>query len=161
MSAVLVNDGRVLLAEAIKNRPSFLGLGTGEAAWSDDPPPPPASLLELVTPVGYKAAKQVSYVTPDEAGEIVLPTGKYNYSETPTNYLYYKFDLDYADGGTSDLREWHVYVDAATVVDLPVAQTWFTPEQMQVRGRLLLAERRKPMPFDSTVRAVFEFVVIF
>lgn len=161
MSAVLVKDGRVLLAEAIKNHPTFLGLGTGEAAWGDQPPLPPTSLLELVAPIGYKAAKQVSYVIPDETGEIVLPVGTYSYSETPTNYLYYKFDLDYADGGTADLREWHVYVDAATVADLPAAKTWFTPEQMQERGRLLLSERRKPMPFDSTVRAVFEFVVIF
>ena len=157
MSAVLVNDGRVLLAEALKDRPVLFGIGGGLSEWGEEEPPAAAlDSIGLVTPIIYKSAHVVQYVTPSPTGEVVLASGRYAVSETPTNHLNFQLMLDYGDV-TEDVREIHVYVDPT----LAAGQQLFTPTELESTGRLLVSERRKALTFDGNVGAMINQVVTF
>ncbi len=161
MSAVLVNDGRILLAQALIDRPAYFGIGAGSADWgTSEPPTAGLEQINMVTPIGYKLAHVVQFVRPDEAGDIVLTSGRYALSEQPTNHLNYRLRLEYGEV-MQDVREIHVYVDTQLVSGLPVGQRYFAPEDVAKTGRLLLAERRKPLFFDGTVGAEINLVVTF
>lgn len=165
MSSVLVNDGRVLMAEALQPLPCLFGLGTGNRAWdSENPEPINLDANQLIAPLGYKKAHAVHFVTPvtdpAEPADIVLNTGRYRISSTPTRYLNYVLKMDYTDV-VNEVREYHLYCNPTLQAGLPIGQTWFTPEQVENVGRLLLSERRKSLTFDGTMGAWINFVVVF
>lgn len=161
MSAVLVNSGRILLAKAIKPRPAFFGIGSGDEAWGEDEPPATEmDRLEMLSPIGFKQAHAVNYVTPDADGELVLSNGTYAFSDTPTNHLNYQLRLNYGEVEDA-IREIHVYVDTTVDDSLPAGQRYFDESHITSLGNLLLVERRKPLHFDGTIGAEINMVVTF
>lgn len=160
--ATLTTSGRAGLATAIAGRNLFLGVGSGQASWdTNGTPPENINSSALIAAVGFRKASQVSFVTPAAQGSIVLPNGRYNLVESPTNYLYLRFTLDFTDASTVTIRETGVMLDTLPSTGLPAGQMFFTPLQVQSPGTLYLLENVPAIIRTPATRETFEFVLTF
>lgn len=160
--ATLVTTGRAGLAASVAARDIILGLGAGDANWDTvGAPPEDISRTGLLSPVGYRKPAQVSFVTPDAAGGISLPSGRFSISVAQTNYLYLRFSLDFEDVSTATIRETGVFLDAVTNPGLPVGQMFFLPAEVTTPGTLYLLEHVAPIIRTPATRETFEFVLTF
>lgn len=161
MAAVLTTSGRTAIATAIKARTAHMAWGSGTSSWGSTPPDPPGSATALVAEVARRKATQVDYCTPDAAGAIVVPEGRFTVSASPTNCLYFKFHFEFSEGVGSTIREQAIFLDTVAAAGVPAGQFYLLPAQVQSPGTLLVLERRAPIVREATTRQLFEFVVIF
>lgn len=159
--ATLVTSGRTAIAASVKDSPIFMGWGTGLTAWDTTPVPEEVSKAELVAPVGYRKLTESAFCTPDAAGGIVVPTGRFSISATPTNHLYLRFTFDFEDSPTAIIRETGVFLNTVTHAGLPIGQFYFAPGQVTNVGTMLLAENIARINRTPATRETFEFVVTF
>jgi hypothetical protein len=160
--ATLTTSGRAGLAAAIAARNIYLGLGSGSSSWdSSGTPPENISQTALLAAVGFRKAAQVAFVTPNAQGSISLPSGRYNVSQSQTNYLYLRFTLDFADAGTATIRETGVMLDTVPNVGLPAGQMFFSAAQVSNPGTLYLLEHVPAIIRTPATRETFEFVLTF
>lgn len=159
--AILTNSGRIAMAMSVKAQPIQLGWGSGDAAWDTTPQPEQITATALVNEIGRRAASYVAYCEADEAGEIIVPTGRFRETPTPTKHLYMRFAFDFTDAPTSAIRELGVFVGAALVSGLPAGQMYFEPAHVASPGMLLVVEHIPKFERSAFVRQTFEFVVTF
>lgn len=157
--AILTTSGRTAMAVAVASKPIHLAWGQGDAAWDTTPVPEPVSATALVDEVGRRVATSIGYCTPDPAGEIVVPTGEFTASATPTNHLYLRFNFDFADASDKAIREAAVFIGTQVIEGLPIGQKYFLPSQIADGGILLALERFTKITRSPTVRQSFEFVL--
>ena len=159
--AILTNSGRIAMAISVKAQPIHMGWGSGDAAWDTTPQPESIDSVALLNEIGRRKAAYVAYCQPDEAGAIIVPTGRFTETETPTKHLYMRFALDFTDAPTSTIRELAVFVGTQTLPSLPVGQMYFTPSELVSAGTLLVIEHIQKFERSASVRQTFEFVVTF
>lgn len=157
---ILTKSGRIVIAESISERPLHLAWGKGDGAWVTPPAEDPDA-TELQDEVGRRVPDQVAYVVPDAAGLIVLPTGKFSLSVTPTNHLYMTFRFDFLEAQGEVIQEVGVFAGTVVNTGLPPGQEYFTPAQVQTPGRLLHLENLSPIFRSPAVRESFEIVISF
>ena len=158
--AVLTTVGRAALAAAVKARPLHLAWGTGDPAWDANPIPELLSATELLNELGRVEATVVGYATPDENGEIQVPTGTFTASEAPTNYLHLHCDFGFDDAPNDALREAGLFMDSVIVEELPAGQRYFVPAELEDPGSLLALEYFPKVERSALVRQSFEFVLV-
>lgn len=172
--ATLTHSGRAAIAFAISQRPLHLAWGSGEAAW-DSPDATLPSLLQataLVNEIGRRTPGTISFVWPDEAGEIVIPISvgaegavqeaRYRMAPTgqPTPYLYVQTHFDYSDASNAVIREMGLFMDTGFVPGLPEGQRYFMPTDIASPGLLLAAQIILPCINRSpSVRQTVAFVL--
>lgn len=156
--AILTTSGRIAIAKAIQNENIHLAWGSGDPSWDTTPAQEPLSATGLVTEVGRRKASVVGYCTPDDQGEIITTNGRFQPSQTPTQYLFFRFAFDFTDGGEATIRELGVFVGTVTDPDLPSGQMYFLPGQIVSPGTLLLIERITAVPRSPSVRTTYETV---
>lgn len=157
---ILTKSGRVVIAESIAARPVHLAWGSGDGSWVT-PPSEDSNATHLQTEVGRRVATEVTYVVPDVAGDIILSTGTYSRSVTPTNQLLVVTNFEFADAQSSVIREVGIFVGTETVGGLPVGQTYFSPSEIADPGRLLHLENIAPIFRSPAIRENFEIVITF
>lgn len=157
---ILTKSGRIVIAESIAERPLHLAWGLGDGAWTSPPSEDPDA-VELQDEIGRRVADQVSYVVPDPVGLIVLPTGRFSLSVSPTNHLLVTFRFDFLEAQGSVVREIGVFAGTVVNTGLPPGQEYFTPAQIQAPGRLLHLENLSPIFRSPAVRESFEIVISF
>jgi len=160
--ATLVTTGRAGLAASVAARNIFLGVGAGDVQWDSlGTPAENISSTGLASALGYRKTAQVSFVIPAAEGAIVLPSGRYDVSQTQTNYLYLRFTLDFEDINSSTIRETGIFLDAVTGEGLPPGQMFFSPSQVTAQGTLYLLEHVAAIIRTPATRETFEFVLTF
>ena len=159
--AILTNSGRVAMAQSVKAQPIHMAWGSGDPTWDTTPVPESISASALLSEVGRRKATYVAYCEPDAAGEIIVPTGRFKETATPTKHLYMRFGFDFTDAPTSTIRELAVFVGTLTNPSLPAGQMYFTPAQVTDPGLLLVIEHIPKFDRSAAVRQTFEFVVTF
>ena len=159
--AILTQSGRTALAEFVASQAIFIGWGRGDISWGDNPPDEQVISTTLLDAFGYRKASRIKFCQPDTNGEIEVPTGKFTLTETPTNHVYLEFNFDFDNGLGETIREVAVMVGSEAKAELPAGQYYFTPQQLESIGRLMLLEHRKPLFRDQGVRETFEFVLSF
>lgn len=159
--ATLVTSGRTAIAASVKDGDIFMGWGSGDVAWDTTPVPEEVSKTALLAPVGYRKLTESAFCTPDPAGGIVVPTGRFAISATPTNHLYLRFTFDFEDSPTAQIRETGVFLNTVTQAGLPLGQMYFAPGQVTTVGTMLLAENIARINRTPATRETFEFVVTF
>lgn len=157
---ILTRQGRVVIAESIAARPLHLAWGVGDGAWNA-PPSESLDATALMSEVGRRTATEVGFVVPDTAGEIVLPTGTFTRSITPTNHLYCRIAFDFADAPSSVIREVGLFSNTQVVAGLPLGQNYFLPAEVASPGRLLHLENLVPIYRSPSIRPSFEIVITF
>lgn len=158
--AVLAKSGRVVIAESISTRTIQAAWGTGDGAWTT-PPAENVDDIGLINEIGRHSATVVAFVVPDVVGDIVLPTGTFSLSGTPTNHLYVKTNFDFADGAGQVIREMALFVGGTVVTGLPPGQVYFSPAEVLTPGRLLHLEHFEPIFRSPAIRESFEVVITF
>ena len=161
MAAILTLSGRTAIAVAIKARTAHMAWGSGNAGWGSTPPSPATTDTALVAEIARRKASQVEYVTPDPSGTIVVPSGTYSISATPTLALYYKFFFEFSEGVGQTIREQAIFIDTVAAAGVPAGQFYLLPAEVQTPGTLLVIQRTAPIVREITTRQLFEFVVTF
>lgn len=159
--AILTNSGRVAMAQSVKAQAIHLAWGSGSAAWDTTPVPESIESSALLAEIGRRKASYVAYCAPSETGEIIVPTGRFTESQTPTKHLYMRFAFDFTDAPTSTIRELAVMVGSVTNPALPAGQMYFAPAEVTSPGTLLVIEHIQKFERSASVRQTFEFVVTF
>lgn len=157
---ILTKSGRVVIAESIAARPLHLAWGSGDGTWTT-PPAEDVNAAALQNEVGRRTATEVAYVVPNPSGDIVLPSGTFSRSVTPTNNLYVRASFDFADASGSVIREVGIFAGTATQTGLPPGQSYFPPSQVTDPGRLLHLENITPIFRSSAIRESFEVIITF
>lgn len=157
--AILTNSGRAALAAAIVAKPIHMAWGSGDAAWDTTPVAVTTSATALVSEIGRRTATQIKYCTPQTGGDLVVPTGEFTESLTPTKYIYLRFNFDFVDAPVAAIREVAVFSDTQLVSDLPSGQRYFTPSNVASPGILMVIERIPRFDRSPSVRQSFEFVI--
>lgn len=159
--AILTKSGRAAMAKAVADQPVFMCWGKGDENWPSPPPDESINASELIDVVGYRKATLISYCEPDPNGEIVIPSGTFTLSQENTHHLYLRFVFDFEDGLSETIREVGILIGTEPKPGLPPGQYYFTPDQVETAGMLLLVEHREPILREMGVRETFEFVVTF
>lgn len=171
--ATLTNTGRAAIALAIASRTLHLAWGSGDPAWDTgtaDSLPTLLTATALTNEVGRRTPNKVGFVTPDEAGDIVIPVSagaegavqeaRYRQSVDPTPYVYVMVNYDYANASNAVIREMGIFMDTEFVPDLPPGQRYFTPAEIAKPGLLLAAQIiLPPINRSPSVRQTVEFVL--
>jgi hypothetical protein len=158
---ILTNSGRVVIAESIEARPIHVAWGTGDNVWVETVPPEDTEAEALMNEVGRRTPDDVAFVVPNPAGTIVLPTGTFSISPTPTNHLYVRTRFTFTDAPSSVIRELAVFVGTVPIAGLPVGQRYFLPAEISDPGRLLHIEHFAPIYRSSAIEESFEVIVTF
>lgn len=156
---VLVDVGRAALAAVVKERPLYAAWGNGDPSWDTVPAVESMADTALVSELGRVACAKSDYAVPDESGTIIVPTGTFSLSPTRTSYLYLVFNFGFDDAADQDIREAGLYIDTVVSSGLPSGQTYFTPDDIEDPGTLLLLEHFPVVTRSQTVRQSFEFVL--
>ena len=170
--ATLTKTGRAAIAAAIANEQLYLAWGTGNDAWDDAGAILPSLInaTGLVAEVGRRIVSSVGFVTPDDAGGIVIPVSqgasgevqeaRYKPSATPTPYLYVLTNFDFADAANAVIREMGVFMGGSPIEGLPPGQRYFLPAEIANPGLLLATQIIIPSINRSpSVRQSVEFVL--
>lgn len=157
---ILTKSGRVVIAESISLRPIHLAWGTGDGAW-ETPPAEDADAVTVLNEIGRRTASSVSFVEPDEAGDIVLPTGTFIASATPTNHLLVVTNFEFTDAQSSIIRNVGIFVGSTMVGGLPEGQRYFVPAEVATPGRLMHLENIAPIFRSPAIRENFQIVISF
>lgn len=170
--ATLTTAGRGAIVKAIKERTLHIAWGVGLADWDEEGAVFP-SLVDrtaLFNEIGRRAITSSSYVTPDNAGDIVIPVtagessviseARYSFSVAPTPYLYVRAAYDFADASSAVIRELGVFMDTVVGSSVPSGQHYVTPAQLTDSGILLAMQIvTPPINRSPSVRQTIEFVL--
>jgi hypothetical protein len=156
----LIKSGRVVIAESIKARPIHLAWGSGNGSWST-PPQVNVDATSLISEIARRTPDEVSFVTPDPLGVIVVSQGAFSRSVTPTRHLYVRTVFEATEAPTSAIREVGLFCGSVMVAGLPPSQEYFLPSQVASPGRLFHLDNFAPIFRFSNVRESFDIVVTF
>lgn len=159
--ATFPKSGRVVIAESIALRPLHVAWGTGDGAWTTTIPAESPNATALLAELGRHTATSTQFVVPDAAGVIVLPSGRYTVSATPTNHLLISTTFDFSDASSSVIREVAIFAGTEVVAGLPSGQRYFTPDQITNPGRLLYIENMAPIYRSTAIQETFKTVITF
>ena len=139
--AILTFSGRAAINQFLQSCPLFLAIGRGAPNWGSVPDPPDYEANKLIDEVGRKKLTQAFFVNEDDNGDIQMPGGRnYSLSETPTRHLFVRFLFNYGEGVNALIREVGIFINTKVKSGLPATQTFFTPEQLDNPGTLLMLE---------------------
>lgn len=158
---ILTKSGRVAIAKTLSEQPLHLAWGVGNGVWTTTVPAEDTEATALISELGRHTATQVAFVVEDAGGAIVLPTGTFSISPTPTNNLYVRAQFDFADAPSSVVREIGLFVGTEVDTGLPPGQQYFTPAQITDPGILLHLEHFQPIYRSPAIRESFEVVITF
>lgn len=181
--AILVEAGRAAVATAIMNQTIHCAWGAGDPSWDASRPTEPASATALVKEIGRRVVTQKSYVVLDPNGSIVVPGNRFEFTTTPTKFLYMRFAFDFFDGavdpanpGTNpSIRELGVFINTVPAATQPAGQNVYNPNfpdylmaaagsiqsEFTSPGQLLVLEYIDKLTRADTIRQQFEFVIQF
>jgi len=154
-------DGRIAQAMLVAAQPLHLAWGTGKPEWDVMPEAEPVDASALINEVGRRTVTQVGYVLPDSNGEIETPQGNYALSVEPTRYLYIRTTFAFDDAVDAQIRELGLFIGTETVGGLPPGLRYFTPDQIDNPGQLLVLDRSQNFQRNGAVRPAFEYIMPF
>jgi hypothetical protein len=129
MPITLAHSGRIALAEVMITRQLVLAVGSGDAAWGNNPPDLSGTETALIAPVALVRARSKHFLSPAPALPLPAPStvlvellnddgviemsdfSTWVVSPTPTEHILAVFVLGLRDGPLETLREIAVHVD--------------------------------------------------
>lgn len=157
---ILTKSGRIVIAESVALRPVHLAWGTGDGLWITPPSENPDATA-LLNEVGRRTVNSVEFVVPDVDGDIVLPTGNFSLSATPTNSLLFTVNFEFGDAPSAVIREFGLFAGTTLQSGLPPGQLYFLPSEIATPGRLLHLENIAPIYRSPAIRESFQVVITF
>ena len=159
--AILVDAGRIAIAQAVKDQSIYLAWGSGDVAWDTTPVPEPTDATALVAEIGRRVVTAAEFCTPNSGGDIIVPPGRFSVSSTPTRYLFLSFTFDFNDAPSAIIRELGVFLGTTLKSTVPPGTEYVVPSQIQLPGNMLQLERIGRLERSNAIRQRFEFVIQF
>lgn len=162
-SPVFTIGSRTIVAHLLMQQPLFLAVGSGDPAWDDIPPPatPEEEALEMAALsketslkncVGFTRIRSKSFVTPDEAGTIVMLDGsKWSKTNDPVPAFMLEYLLDLEDATGVSLRENGIYVGTQFAASVPAGQMYVPLADVTSLGTLIQLTRFPPIVRDGSL----------
>lgn len=147
------------MTELLLNEEIHVAWGNGDPAWDVTPVAEPVTATALIAEVGRRLATQVAYVVPDAGGAIVVDSGTFSISGTPTAFLYVRANFDLTDSVGEVIREVAVFLSGTIDPGVPGGQTYFLPADVLTLGSLTILKRFTAFTRTSSVSQIFEFVL--
>ena len=113
----------------------------------------------LVSELGRLQVTTSEFVRRDDAGDIVLPQGRFSVTTEQTRFLYTEFVFGFNDADTATIRETGIFLGTELVGGLPAGQTYFGPSEVTDRGLLLSLENVAPIVRSAASRETFRSVI--
>lgn len=159
MAAIYPNEGRKFLAYSLTQQASgiYVAWGNGSSGWDTTPVAPTLADTALVAEHGRRKAQNVAYAVVNAGGSIILDTGTYSISATPTNLLYVLGQFQLTDAVGQVIRE--VGVFGGTVLNGGVSDSSYVTPSQRAAGYLMAVNRFTAFTRTSTTRQNFEFVI--
>lgn len=169
--AVFTQGGRTVLAQALLNMTLFLAVGEGDPEWDNQPLPTTPEeqatrdaalsvLFDLVSKVGVTRTREKFFVKPDNAGTILMSDGAaYSQSETPTPYVFVRFQLDLPDAADTTLRETGIFVGTQLQGTVPAGQQYIPADNVVNFGTMIEVDRFAPIVRDGSIGQTFSFIL--
>lgn len=158
--SIIVNTGRVVIAESVSLGGLHVAWGPGDGAWTT-PPAESISATALTGEIGRRIPDEIAFVTPNSGGDIVLPGGTFSRSVSPTRYLFISCTFDYTDAPTATIRQTGIFKGTTVVSGLPGGQRYFTPGQIVSPGKMLEYSNIVPIVRSVSNRETFKTVIEF
>lgn len=162
MAAILTRAARILFAKHLKEGTLHIAFCTGSSSWDSlTPTPYPVYTVNQTTVTAEFVRKIVlnkQFVTPDAEGEVIVESGRFAFTSTPTEHLYCKATLEPSEYSTSIIREFGLFYGATVQTGLPSGQLLFTPGQVTSVGTLCMVKRIAKRQRTATTRQLCEFV---
>lgn len=159
MAAIYPNEGRKFMAYSLQQLASsvYVAWGNGSAGWDTTPVAATVSDTGLVAEHGRRKAAQVAFATVNAGGTIILDSGTYSLSVSPTNLLYVLGQFTLTDAVGEIIRE--VGVFGGTVLNGGVSDTSYVLPAQRTAGYLMAVNRFTKFTRTNTARQNFEFVI--
>lgn len=135
-------------------------LGAVHISYTSERPAILATQTALVDPFGYRKMKAVDFVTPDVAGAIVMPPGKFSISVPRTRFLYIDTELDLGDGAGEQVKEFAVFTNVTLDGGVLPGQMWFTPAEVTSVGDMVFAENIGAITLSNIIKQSFPHLLI-
>ena len=138
------------------------GIGQGQTVNLDFTLQTPVAHIyqtRLVGELGRLEVTTSEFVRRDDAGEIVLPQGRFSITMEQTRFLYTEFVFGFGDAATATIRETGIFLGTELTGGLPPGQTYFEPSEVTDRGLLLSLENVAPIVRSAASRETFRSVV--
>lgn len=120
---------------------------------------PLLSQLDLVDEIGRKRATFIGYATPDENGDIVVSSGTFAQTLTPTKHLLFRSFFAVAEAETETIREFGLFVDTVLESGLPGNQLYFEPADVSDPGTLCVVRNVAPVNKQTIGELKQDFVI--
>ena len=158
--AIITIPGRAGIAKSIKNSPLFIAWGTGNPEWTGGEKYPEDAMRDtLFREVGRRAIDSVVFCIGDDDGDIITPSGRWRESKTPTNNLFIRTAFDFSDADGYTIREYGLFANTITKSGLPEGQKYFSLEDIEDPGELLMIENCVPLIRTGDTRQECNFVM--
>jgi hypothetical protein len=164
--AILTTSGRTALAASVAAQPLHLAWGAGSPAWDTTPVAETIGLTALTAELGRRVVDEIKFVTPDVAGAISVPNGRFTAlpAGQKSNNLYLRFNFEYLDASTASIREVGVFIGTIikpAVITAEPGRRYFAPADLQDPGILLAVQRTARIIRSAQTRQAVELVVVF
>ncbi len=139
--SILTYAGRVAMAKYIQSSKVYLAIGEGDPSWGTIPDAPDYEATGLIKEIGRKLVTRAFFVKEDDNGIIDMPDGRrYSISDEPTRIIYFHFIFNFGEGIEVPIKEAGIFIGTKIKAGLPENQTFFTPDEIENPGTLLLLE---------------------
>ena len=157
--SIFVQNAPSAIALAVKTSGVWVAWGTGDPSWDSVPVAEPSATTSLIAEVGRRLASMTEFVVPDSAGAISVPQGNFSISSTPTSSLYVRCNFANDDAVGLSIRESAAFIGTKVKPSVPVGTDYFTPDQLDSFGVMLILSRFAKIERTSAFSASLEFVV--
>ncbi|MCL2829426.1 MAG: hypothetical protein FWD77_01660 [Betaproteobacteria bacterium] len=184
--AIKTRIGRAADAEAIRGCTWFFAWGRGDPAWDALAPEPRRedfSTFEewrsacrawrdtcaiaaerpdatgLIDEIGRRLISPPEFVTPDEAGDILIGDMAFSRSAQKTNYLLARCTFSPGEGVGEKIREVGIFVNGLVDPGCPPGQRYFLPHEIVAPGDLYLLENGNSFDRHPSKQEAFEWVI--
>lgn len=159
---VLTEIGHIKLSESMFINEYRLAWGTVPPlnAWTDNPPPEDLTDISLTQEVGRIKSQVKEYVIPDTQGVIEVDGINWSISQTPTKFIYLKFQFDQTHNSSDFIHQLGLFTD--TVVQVGDEALEYTqPSSVTNDGQMILLENQPVLIRNSATKEAYEFVITF
>lgn len=158
---VKTQAGRAAQAAAIAAQTLHFAWGEGSPAWDALSEPAGPAATALTAELGRRLVVNPSFVTPDPAGDITVPSGRYRLASEPTPHLLVRVNFEFEDDATATIREIGIFVGGRPKDTVPPGQRYYELADLATPGILLAHERFPAFPRSASRREIFEYVLTF
>lgn len=157
--SIFVQSASAAIAKAVKVAGVWVAWGEGNPSWDEVSMPEAVNATALYDELGRRRAQVIEFVSIDPGGDISVPQGNYSISPTPTDTLYIRCAFADTDAVGQFVREAGVFIGTVPVTGLPVGTEYFTPNQIDQPGVLLMLEHFAKITRTSEFSVALEFVM--